>query len=77
MYLLTGDELNSCPPTVLVVDQSSSVEGENEKDAAPDGSDAVQAESEQTPSGEGLVDSFETDHCEWRAANVHHASFVI
>lgn len=59
------------------MDQSSSGHEENENNAAPDESDAAQAEREQTSSGEVLIDSFETDHCERCAANIRHASLVI
>lgn len=59
------------------MDQSSSVQEENENNAGPDEGDAVQAEGEQTSSGQHLIGSFETDRCEWCAAYILNASLVI
>lgn len=71
---LAADELDSPPPTV---DQSSSVQEENESNACPDEGDAVQAESEQTSSGQLLIGSFATHRREWRAAYILNASLAI
>lgn len=62
------------------MDQSPSAQEENESNAGPDEGDegdAVQAEGEQTSSGQLFIGSFATDGCEWRAASILNASFAI